>query len=47
LSFPVTEGSSTLNRDTLFALELHRVHLGTNGVSASNLVDILDTASVE
>lgn len=47
LLYPVTERRCGLNSDTLFTLEIHRVHLGTNIVTTANFVDGLDPTSVE
>ena len=35
---PVAKGGGTLNCNTLFPFELHAVHLGTDIVSATDLV---------
>lgn len=34
---PITEGSSTLDRDTLLSFQVHAVHLGTDCILASHL----------
>jgi len=44
---PCGIGGSTLNGDSLFSLKLHRVHLGSDIVLATDLVNLVDTASVE
>lgn len=38
---------SNLDGDALFSLKLHRVHLGTNAILATHIVDAVDAASVE
>lgn len=45
--FPCGVGGSTLDGDSLFSLELHRVHLGSDIVLTTDLVNLVDTASVE
>lgn len=44
---PVAESSGRLNGNSLFTLQVHRVHLGPYGVFASNFVDRLDSSGVE
>ena len=44
---PVAEGRGGLDGDTLLTLEIHGVHLGTDGILASDLVYRLDSARVE
>lgn len=43
---PVTERRCTLDGDTLLPLKLHTVHLRSNTVPASDLVDLPNTTSV-
>lgn len=45
--FPIAEGGSRLNGDALLSLQLHRIHLSTDSISAANFMDGLDAASVE
>ena len=47
VSLPRTVGSSRLNGDTFFPFKIHRVHLGTNVITASHLMDGLDSTRVE
>lgn len=44
---PIAKRSGGLDGDPLFTLELHGIHLGTDGVSASDFVDVTDPAGVE
>jgi len=44
---PLCVGSSTLDSDTLLTFELHRVHLGSDVVTASDFVDSIDSTRVE
>mmetsp|Transcript_64569 Transcript_64569/g.203800 ORF Transcript_64569/g.203800 Transcript_64569/m.203800 type:complete len:281 (-) Transcript_64569:16-858(-) len=44
--FPLGICGGRLNRDALLALEVHRVHLGTDAVLAAHLVNIADAARV-
>mmetsp|Transcript_68574 Transcript_68574/g.163643 ORF Transcript_68574/g.163643 Transcript_68574/m.163643 type:complete len:345 (-) Transcript_68574:177-1211(-) len=44
---PSREGRRRLDRDALFSLEFHAVHLRTHAVLTAHLVDLEDAASVE
>lgn len=44
---PCSIGGSTLNGDSLLTFQLHRVHLGSNIVLATDLVDLVDTTGIE
>ena len=44
---PITESRSGLDSDTLLTLEIHRVHLRTHGIFASDFVYSVDSAGVE
>lgn len=46
-SRPTAHKESNLDGDALFSLKLHRVHLGTNAILATHIVDAVDAASVE
>ena len=41
------KGGSTLNSDTLFSLEVHAVHLGSNTILAANIVNRIDSPCVK
>jgi hypothetical protein len=44
--FPLTKGRSTLNGDPLFSLEVHTIHLGSNAIFASYVVNRVDSSSI-
>ena len=44
---PVAKGGSRLDGDSLFPLQVHRVHLRANGIFTSDFVYCVDTTSVE
>jgi hypothetical protein len=44
---PVTESGRGLDGNTLLTFQVHGVHLGTDAVTPADLVDSLDTTSVE
>jgi hypothetical protein len=44
---PSTKGCRTLNRDTLFTLKVHAVHLSTDTVLAFDVVNIFNTSSIK
>lgn len=44
---PACISGSRLNGDTLFSFQVHGIHLRTNTVTATDIVDFLDTAGVK
>ena len=44
---PLTERSSRLNGDALLTFQIHAVHLGTNTIFSTNIMDGFDTSSVK
>ena len=47
VTLPLAKGGRGLDRNALFALQIHAVHLGADPVLPSHLVDVADSACVE